>query len=458
MPDEKKFKPKYYARIPLGKENYRYFYSKEAYDAYLKNKKQTKDEKKENVSDKVEKTLSKTKTTVDRKSSNETKKSLTSLVGKGKELVEKVSKKIHPNDSEESSNSNDKKSESSSVSVKNIVSDMADKGKKVISDTIEKMGDTSVNAVKASEIVKSVAKKVVSWVSGGLLQVAINELVNTVKEKKQEKERAEAERKAAEEAAEEADKKKKQQEEYDKWQKEQDARWEATQRKVKEEKERKAAEKQEKELAEQQAAIDELTESGDTLPGLDIKDEPCTKDEDQKATNPYYDGTDNYGYSNNCAYCTAAYELRQRGYDVEAASVSYSDANTIDVVCDWYEGEDVETLSELFEENNIDPRKGTTYEKAADMIEDDLVKHGNGSRGQFILYWSNGGGHSVVWEVQNNEVVLRDCQNNDRVEILDYLQYANNVVYFRTDNVELSDKIVETVVNTEDGRYVEDRW
>ena len=133
-----------------------------------------------------------------------------------------------------------------------------------------------------------------------------------------------------------------------------------------------------------------------------------------------------------------AYEMRRRGYDVEATPASYTSNNDIDEIVSWYK--------------NPEPYNITTdhndVEGTADAIRDHLSTYGKGSRGQFILYWSEGGGHSVVWEVQDDdEVVLRDCQTNETIEIEDYVKYADTTVFFRTDNLELKKGALKTVRN-----------
>lgn len=399
MAENKKFKPKYYTKIPLGKDKYRYFYSKEEYMAYLKDKKTDVEENVKNgisnITDKGKKLFD----NISKKNNVDAKTSTTS----GKKIVDSVL------------NMNKQTKTSASVSsseTKKSVSKIAEKGKQIVDEHLDKISDQAVNSPETAQIVKEAAKKAVKWARGGLVKIVVDELKETVQENKRKKERLE-----------------------------QLQRNEA------------GPEQREKERSEQRDAIEELSDSEDQIPGLDIKDEPYTDAQDMEAINPYYDGSDNYAYSNNCAYCTAAYELRQRGYDVEAAGVGYSTANTLEEVCSWYEGEEVRSTDDFFMENNVDE---ASVDDVAKWIEDDLLKHGDGARGQFLLYWAQGGGHSVAWEVVDNDVILRDCQTNEILDVADYLQYASGAVYFRTDNVELSDNIKKAVVNTDDSRRVRD--
>lgn len=159
-------------------------------------------------------------------------------------------------------------------------------------------------------------------------------------------------------------------------------------------------------------------------------------DED-KDGNGYPDKYDMYGYSNNCAYCTLAYDMRQRGYDVEASSVSQTTANTEDVIESWYEG------GEFTHTDSTDVKD----------IEKEILKNNEeGSRGQFCVYWAGGGGHSVSYEVKNGEVIIRDCQTNDEYKLRDfpgkeYLNPDQPPMYMRTDNLKPTKKALVGVKN-----------
>lgn len=180
--------------------------------------------------------------------------------------------------------------------------------------------------------------------------------------------------------------------------------------------------------------LNELSKN-DPLPMLPIKTEATTPDEDMALVNPKY-GRGTYAYTNNCSYCTAAYDLRARGYDVEADAISNHDPVTIaENIASWYDGEEVKSFNVAT----------VGAEEAAKQLEAELLAHGDGARGHLMMYWWIGGGHDVIWEVEKGEVVIRDCQTNDKLEVIDYLQYAQDGVYFRTDNIQPNEKILETV-------------
>lgn len=171
-----------------------------------------------------------------------------------------------------------------------------------------------------------------------------------------------------------------------------------------------------------------------------------TNDEHQAAVNPDYKSY-TYDYSQNCTFCTAAYDLRKRGYDVEANPISMPEAYTLDSICSWYKNTEPrsESTVKAMSRSVIDE---TTYaENRSRILSNSLEKHGDGARGHLCLEWTNGGGHDIVWEIENGKAVYRDCQLNTVVDIDSYLATTSNYHYIRVDNLELTDDVLRTVRN-----------
>lgn len=221
-------------------------------------------------------------------------------------------------------------------------------------------------------------------------------------------------------------------------------------------------------------------------------------EEDQDAVNPNYSPYKE-AYSTNCALCTAAMDLRLRGYDVEANPMTdeldgeyyNTDVNIIT----WYEGASYETMTDVLKrqgyevddvlqrtsddtdsilpdfiddaldelarkevyDNNgqEDMSEGYTIKNhisAADAIKKDMLSHGEGSRGFMLTNWEHGGGHACLWSVENGEVIIRETQTNDIVTVDYYVWNSANVAYFRTDNLEPTDNITAAVRNRKRGK------
>ena len=162
--------------------------------------------------------------------------------------------------------------------------------------------------------------------------------------------------------------------------------------------------------------------------------------EDMTACNPKY--SKGGVYKNNCISCALAYDLRRRGYDVESAPIDTTSAvnGSLPVQLGFYKGEKLEA----FEVPSDD-------EAAMKQFSDRILKYGDDSRGLLRIRWKNGDGHAAIWEVSGDTVVIRDPQNNTIVDLSDYLRRAKTFYYFRTDNLELTDKVTEFVRNCNGG-------
>ena len=172
------------------------------------------------------------------------------------------------------------------------------------------------------------------------------------------------------------------------------------------------------------------------LPTLKRKASIMTPNGDMAACNRQY--SKGGVYKNNCISCALAYDLRRRGYDVEAASIDTTSAvnGSLPVQLGFYKGEKLK----MFEVPK-DP------DVAMKQFTNQILKYGDGSRGMLRIRWKNGDGHAAVWEVDNGSVVVRDPQNNTIVDLLGYMRRAKTFYYFRTDNLELTNKIFHFVQN-----------
>ena len=189
-------------------------------------------------------------------------------------------------------------------------------------------------------------------------------------------------------------------------------------------------------------------ESDDPLPTLQKKPVPMTKSEDMAACNPNYS---NGGvYKVNCVSCAMAYDLRRRGYDVEAMGIDTRKGTVGSFFAQrgFYKGETIVTFEDI-----VGSKKArlTDPKAAVRQLSDSILKNEDGSRGMLEIRWKNGDGHTAVWEVNNSSVVIRDPQNNTVVDLSDYLRRAKTFYYFRTDNLELTNKVTEFVRNYNGG-------
>lgn len=146
------------------------------------------------------------------------------------------------------------------------------------------------------------------------------------------------------------------------------------------------------------------------------------------------------GGSNNCGLCTTAYELRRRGYDVRA---NFSE-----------DGRSVQALADYFKNAKIqDDRSfvGRSRQEWMKHVEKEILKQGNGARGNFGGQYPFGGGHSIIYEVVDNKVVFRDGQvgrtyNSTTEAIGRFLPGSSH--WFRMDDLEINQDNIKNAVST----------
>lgn len=173
---------------------------------------------------------------------------------------------------------------------------------------------------------------------------------------------------------------------------------------------------------------------------LKRKTEYMSPEQDCKEVNPRLGKQ--AGKVNNCAYCSTSMEMRRRGYDVIARS------NGRGIVRDEYK--------EYFDGIEFNSIKNTTRSKGESRKEflnrtyNDLLnsmeKEGEGARGIVsITYEGTNSGHAMFWEVSNGHTKIFDAQNpNINTDRIMSLSDPKNTTWFRTDKLDLKDKITET--------------
>ena len=185
------------------------------------------------------------------------------------------------------------------------------------------------------------------------------------------------------------------------------------------------------------------------LPDLPLKTKATTWDEDMAAINPIYHTDNKSQYDENCGACTIAYDLRRRGYDVAAVNEDTyrKSGGTLDDLVDCYDNAKLIDQSYIARKYNISKESLSAHptKELVSCMEKEMLSEGEGARGNFLTVWSLGGGHSISWEVENGEVVYRDCQTNEKVEIDKWFGLSDEFYYFRTDNLTPNERIADYV-------------
>lgn len=194
----------------------------------------------------------------------------------------------------------------------------------------------------------------------------------------------------------------------------------------------------------------------DKATGFHKKTREMTPDEDMARVNPAFKNWDQ-NTKNNCMLCTMSYELRRRGYDVQAKKAT--DGYSEDLVKDWFTGAKTKTSEgslsneEIF--NSMFDFGGPTidYDRKEKMISNtikELKSQKEGSRGAIGVTWDGTtAGHEVAYAIENGEPVIYDTQANEkyvgttRVEL--YLDRTSQITVTRLDNCKLNTKYIKEV-------------
>lgn len=169
--------------------------------------------------------------------------------------------------------------------------------------------------------------------------------------------------------------------------------------------------------------------------GLYLTSRRMTEEEDMRRVNPSFD-SGVATFKVNCTCCTVAMELRQRGFDVHAGTDG-------DRMLNLGGTSDKERRNWYTEENN--PYDSAKYYKkssntAVRDFKNDIVKNGN-SRGEVLVAWYSGGGHSMYYKVNKGKLTLYDTQSNEKfvgAALDDFLSKADSIGFVRLDQATIN--------------------
>lgn len=152
--------------------------------------------------------------------------------------------------------------------------------------------------------------------------------------------------------------------------------------------------------------------------------QPMTIDKALEGTNPKYNSS--WGYNNNCQRCVQAYEMRRRGYPVEALPKKKRNNKII-----WG--------SESFGNYGMNQKSfnsGFTFNQTKQQIFDELANAPNGARYSVYIKWNKGSdAHVFVAEKVNDVVKYIDPQSNTQ-NVDDYFKkgWEGRYGFFRMDD------------------------
>lgn len=185
------------------------------------------------------------------------------------------------------------------------------------------------------------------------------------------------------------------------------------------------------------------------------------------------------GSSTNCMLCTTAYDLRKRGFDVRAGKdlghngfmpddlfpkiyKNYKGTNDINL----FDGDTNKINNAFFDilrKNGLNKYSTDDRTKAMKILLNDkyqnvlseINKNPPGSRGNIMVWWGQGGGHSMIWERDaSGAVKFLDGQtnavyNNFFDDVFMNTSALKPTHILRTDNLEIDPKGMKDFINTD---------
>ena len=158
--------------------------------------------------------------------------------------------------------------------------------------------------------------------------------------------------------------------------------------------------------------------------------------EDMRAVNPRRRG-DKYRDC-NCPYCTLAYDLRRRGYDVHAPDKPEVKERSLKNFYKGFEHTWFLTEEQAAAEQTAKSVYPTAQRSKAivSWANKELKAQGIGARGYFDVLFGDNYGHSMAYEVTKSGVKILDTQNNAEYSLKDVAKVIIDVGYCRVDNKE----------------------
>lgn len=185
--------------------------------------------------------------------------------------------------------------------------------------------------------------------------------------------------------------------------------------------------------------------------------EPMTIEEaDDSNANPHYKEGKNYQI--NCQRCVPAYELRRRGFNVEALSAAdgsiWENGNSMVV---FYGSRGMRIPKTFIDPESKEYELSTligkrTMKQAYKKLEE-TVK--NDERYFLAMEWAQGGAHIVNMEKIDGVLSIVDSQSGEILPIDKYFSYykakPSSLNYCRIDNLDINLDLIKKLVKTKDG-------
>lgn len=146
----------------------------------------------------------------------------------------------------------------------------------------------------------------------------------------------------------------------------------------------------------------------------------------------------------NCFHCSMAYEMRRRGYNVQAKEIAGGWSAESTHAFKVKDGFDISLSPEKFKGYD----KSELAKECYRQLEAQCLSYGNGARGQLgFKYYIADSGHSMNWVVEDGQFKIIDNQSNIQVGYETFLlaDVENGINVNRLDNAEVLPGVTDFV-------------
>lgn len=192
----------------------------------------------------------------------------------------------------------------------------------------------------------------------------------------------------------------------------------------------------------------------DSTLGFKFKKQKISIQEDVKNINPKY-SIFNSKYNMNCGNCSIAFEMRRRGYDVEANPNSLG--MKISNLGEFFSGLKSESFIQMDIPNLIQNAKPTTQrgKDIEKLISSNIAKAYEGDASGSLFFPHTYGSHWINWVKEGDKVSFYDGQN-PKIDLVNDLfahykynpnTFEANLTSVRLDNLQINPSINKMVKN-----------
>jgi hypothetical protein len=160
-----------------------------------------------------------------------------------------------------------------------------------------------------------------------------------------------------------------------------------------------------------------------------------TPKQDLALKNPNY-ATKAREYRQNCQRCVSAYEMRRRGYDVEASERIFDGTDRLPYM------NDPNGWPTVYENYELVSCASNTSVGTGNKVRRLMEGWGDGARAIVRVQWRGSGGHVFIAEQADGATRFVDPQSNG-TDVADYFQYVKSreTYCMRIDNPKVTDRI-----------------